>query len=53
MLIYIDTDSGSWGVGENNLVIADVDGETLEYLNGDLSDSEIIAFGIGLKTGKE
>jgi hypothetical protein len=53
MLIYIDTDSGTWGVGESNLVIADVDGDSLEYLNGDLSDSEIIAFGLGLKVGRE
>jgi len=45
MLIYIDTDSGTWGVAESNLVIFDCDGEDLDYLNGDLSDSEIIDFG--------
>jgi hypothetical protein len=45
MLIYIDTDSGSWGVAESNLVIFDASGDELEFLNGDLSDSEIIAYG--------
>jgi len=45
MLIFIDTDTGTWGVGESNLVIFDANGEELDFLNGDLSDSEIIAYG--------
>jgi hypothetical protein len=45
MLIYIDTDSGTWGVGESNLVIFDANGEELDFLSDDLSDSEIIAYG--------
>ena len=45
MLIYIDTDSGTWGVAESNLVIFDANGEELDFLSGDLSDSEIIAYG--------
>lgn len=45
MLIYIDTDSGTWGVAESNLVIFDANGEELDFLSGDLSDSEIIDFG--------
>jgi hypothetical protein len=45
MLIYIDTDSGTWGVAESNLVIFDADGTDLAFLDGDLSDSEIIDFG--------
>jgi hypothetical protein len=45
MLIYIDTDSGVWGVGEKNLVIFDADGEELDRLMS-MSDSEICQFGL-------
>jgi len=43
MLIYIDTDSGTWGVGEGNLVVFDADGGEIASLMG-MSDREIIDF---------
>lgn len=45
MLIYIDTDSGTWGVAESNLVIFDADEIDLAFLENAASDSEIIALG--------
>jgi hypothetical protein len=51
MLIYIDTDSGSWGVAESNLVVFDADGIDLAFLNGAVSDSEIIALGNIVREG--
>lgn len=44
MLIYIDTDSGTWGVGESNIVFLDVTNEQADRLM-EMSDSDIIAFG--------
>jgi hypothetical protein len=47
MQIYVDTDSGTWGVAEKNLVILEIDNETLDLLSsGFMSDSEIINFGL-------
>jgi hypothetical protein len=43
MLIYIDTDSGTWGVGEDNLVIIEMTPEEGERFY-EWSDSEIIAY---------
>lgn len=45
MLIYIDTDTGTWGVAERNLVVFDADSRDLEWLEEDHSDSEIINAG--------
>lgn len=45
MLIYIDTDSGVWGVGEKNLVMIDATTEEIDAI-GEMSDSEIIQYGI-------
>lgn len=44
MLIYIDTDSGTWGVGEDNLVIIDATEAECDSLM-EMADSEIIAYG--------
>jgi hypothetical protein len=44
MLIYIDTDSGTWGVGESNLVIFDATEADLWHLER-YSDDQIIDFG--------
>jgi hypothetical protein len=47
MQIYIDTDSGTWGIAENNLVIFNPDWETMNKLmHRPLSDSEIIDIGL-------
>ena len=45
MLIYIDTDTGTWGVGENNLVVFDATEADLWHLER-YGDSEIIEFGL-------
>jgi len=45
MLIYIDTDSGTWGVAESNLVIFDGIEEDIWHLER-YSDDQIINFGL-------
>lgn len=45
MLIYIDTDSGTWGVGEGNIVFIEATNEECDAIM-EMSDSEIIAFGL-------
>jgi len=45
MLIYIDTDSGVWGVGEQNLVIFEAEDSDIWHLER-YSDDQIIQFGI-------
>lgn len=47
MQIYIDTDTGTWGVAESNLVIFDAAGDLLDRLvNEALSDSSICEIGL-------
>ena len=43
MLIYIDTETGTWGIGEDNLLIFDATPDEGEMLL-EMSDSEIIAW---------
>lgn len=45
MLIYIDTETGSWGTAEKELVVFDAEDEECEMLMG-MSDSEVCRWGI-------
>jgi hypothetical protein len=46
MLIYVDTNSGTYGAAENNLVIFDATEGDLEWLMEGHSDSEIVAYAL-------
>lgn len=46
MMIYIDTDSGTWGVAENNLVIFYASNDELEWLDNGQTDSDIIELAV-------
>ena len=41
--VWVDTDSGTWGIAERNLVIFDADANELELLD-EGSDADRIAF---------
>jgi len=49
--IWIDTDTGTWGIDDGNLVIVEATGEIITELMEGMSDSEVIE--IGKRLNKE
>lgn len=49
MLLFIDTDTGTYGVAERNLVIFEADNADLEWLEQDHADSEICDYGAAIR----